>query len=72
MLETKTEAKRRVRDAKIIDLYHIYRIDGKAKREVSSEKIAKECKTSVTTVKRVTKLVEEAYQLLRIVELPNA
>ena len=63
MLETKTEAKRKVRDAKIRELYLLYRINGKAKREVTAEKIAKDCKTSVTTVKRVTKLDEEAYQL---------
>jgi len=63
MIESKSEAKRKVRDAKIRNLYLLYRIDGGAKREVTSERIAKECKTSVTTVKRVTKSVEDAHKI---------
>lgn len=58
MIETKTQAKRRVRDAKIKELYTVYRINGGALREVSAETIAKELKTSVSTVKRITKDME--------------
>ena len=59
MLETKAMVKRRVRDTKIKELYLLYKINGGSKREVSAAKIAKECKTSITTVKRVTKPMEE-------------
>lgn len=58
MIETKTQAKRRVRDAKIKELYITYRINGGALREVTAETIAKEVKTSVSTVKRITKPLE--------------
>jgi DNA invertase Pin-like site-specific DNA recombinase len=58
MIETKTSAKRKVRDAKIFELYNKYRFQGGAKREITAETIAKETKCSVTTVKRITKNIE--------------
>lgn len=58
MIETKTAAKRKVRDAKIFELYNTYRCQGGAKREVTAETIAKDVKCSVTTVKRITKNME--------------
>lgn len=58
MIESKALAKRKVRDAKIFKLYQEYRCDNGAKREVASEAIAKECRCSVSTVKRLTKDME--------------
>lgn len=66
MIESKYEARRKVRDAKILDLYNTYRINGGAKREVTCERIAKEVKTSVTTAKRVTKSTEAAFKELTL------
>jgi DNA invertase Pin-like site-specific DNA recombinase len=58
MIESKALAKRKVRDAKIFKLYQEYRCDSGSKREVASEAIARECKCSVSTVKRITKNLE--------------
>jgi len=55
MIETKAQAKRRVRDAKILDLYRTYKIEQGAMKSAAVEQIAKECKSSVTTVNRIVK-----------------
>ena len=55
MIETKGQVKRRVRDAKRVELYkEYYEIQGSLK-SAAVEKIAKEVKTSVTTVNRIIK-----------------
>ena len=55
MIETKAQVKRRVRDTKIVELYKLYfEIQGSLK-SAAVEKIAKEVKTSVTTVNRIVK-----------------
>ena len=61
MIETKTSAKRKVRDAKIFELYNIYRCQGGAKREITAETIARLVKCSVSTVKRITKNMEDNF-----------
>lgn len=58
MIQSKTQAKRKVRDAKIFELYQEHRCNNGSKRETTAEFIAKEVKCSVTTVKRVTKNME--------------
>lgn len=61
MIESKALAKRKVRDAKIFNLYQEYRCKNGSKREAASEAIAKECKCSVSTVKRVTNNMEHNF-----------
>jgi hypothetical protein len=55
MIETKAQAKRRVRDAKIERLYKEYKIDGGSLKSAAVEEIAKECRSSITTVNRIVK-----------------
>lgn len=53
MVESKAQAKRRVRDAKIIELYKEYWREGTL-RSVSLELIANKLKISISTAARVT------------------
>lgn len=55
MIETKAQVKRKVRDTKIKELYLLYKIEQGSLKSAAVEKIAKECKSSVTTVNRVVK-----------------
>lgn len=55
MLETKSQARRRVRDAKIIELWCLRYDRGqhKGKHTLIAEGIADECNTSLSTVNRI-------------------
>ena len=55
MIESKTQAKRRVRDAKIVELYELYKNKEGALRTVAIEIIANELEVSASTVARLTK-----------------
>ncbi len=57
MILSKTVARRKVRDAKILELYEQNRKDG-GKREAVAEYVAQQCECSVTTVKRITTNLE--------------
>lgn len=55
MLESKSQAKRKVRDAKIKELYDLYKVKEGALRTVAIEIIANELEVSASTVARITK-----------------
>lgn len=54
MNESRTQAKRRVRDAKIVELYTQYKLKEGALRTVAIEIIANELDVSASTVARLT------------------
>lgn len=55
MIESKAQAKRRVRDAKILELYELYKIKEGSLRSVAIELIADELEVSISTVAVLTK-----------------
>jgi DNA-directed RNA polymerase specialized sigma54-like protein len=55
MIESKTQAKRKVRDAKILELYQLYKVNEGSLRTVAIEIIANELEVSASTVARITK-----------------
>lgn len=55
MIESKAQAKRRVRDAKILELYELYKIKEGSLRSVAIELIANELEVSISTVAVLTR-----------------
>lgn len=59
MIESKAQAKRRVRDAKIVELYELYKFKEGCLRTVAIEIISNELEVSASTVARITSSMEQ-------------
>jgi DNA-directed RNA polymerase specialized sigma54-like protein len=57
MIESKSQQKRKVRDAKILELYELYKVKEGSLRTVAIEIIANELEVSASTVARITKSI---------------
>lgn len=60
MIESKAQLKRKVRDAKIVKLYELYKVQEGAQRTVAIEVIASELEVSASTVARITKDIKDS------------